>query len=302
MMGGRLTSADELRVRFWGTRGSVCASGLQFTEFGGHTPCVEIRCGERLFIVDAGTGLSALGAELGPSVPANVDILFSHLHLDHIGGLPFFKPAMLSPHRTIRTYCGNLDGESAMEALERIFAPPLFPVRLGQLPARFEHQGFRAGETLTFDDGAEVLTHPLSHPGGATGFRFTHGSRSVCYISDIEHSEPWPDPGLMDFVRDADLMIYDGMFAEADYGNCRGWGHSTWQKGVDLAKAANVKALAIFHLYPGHTDEYLRKIEAELQAAMPTAFIARERQSIALSPADGELVADRAKPAKVRAV
>jgi phosphoribosyl 1,2-cyclic phosphodiesterase len=304
----RAAPSDQLQIRFWGVRGSICSSGPQFVEFGGHTPCVEIRCGERLFIVDAGTGLSAFGGELAASAPKEVDILLSHLHLDHIGGLPFFKPALLSNDRVIRTYCGNLEGESAMASFERIFAPPLFPIRLGQFPARFEHHGFRAGETLTFDDGATVDTHLLNHPGGATGFRFKHGGRTVCYISDVEHSEPWPDPDLAKFVRNADLMIFDGMFCDTEYGNCRGWGHSTWQKGVDLAQAAHVKALAIFHHYPGHDDNFLKASEIKMQAKMPTAFIARERQFIALSPVDEEApvdkeaVAERPEPAKVPAV
>jgi phosphoribosyl 1,2-cyclic phosphodiesterase len=298
----RAEPSDPLQIKFWGVRGSTCASGPQFVEFGGHTPCVEIRCGERLFIVDAGTGLAALGSELGTSAPKEVDILLSHLHLDHIGGLPFFKPALLSKDRVIRTYCGHLEGESAMASLERLFAPPLFPIRLGQLPARFEHHGFRAGETLTFDDGASVETHLLNHPGGATGFRFRHGGRSVCYISDIEHSDHWPDPALVKFVQDADLVIYDGMFSDNEYPGCRGWGHSTWEKGVELARDANVKALAIFHHYPGHDDAFLKAAEAQMQTVMPTAFVARERQTVSLPTIDGELVADRLKPAKVPAV
>lgn len=270
-------------------------------EFGGHTACVEIRCGERLFIVDAGTGISALGSALGEDVPDTIDILLSHLHLDHVGGLPFFKPA-LTKERLVRTYCGNLDGESAMASFDKLFSPPLFPVRLGQFPARFEHVGFRAGETLSFDGGINVETHPLNHPGGATGYRFRHGNRSVCYISDVEHTEAWPDKGLADFVRDADLMIYDGMFSEAEYPRCQGWGHSTWEKGVELAQGAGVKSLAIFHLYPGHDDAFVRVQEAEMQAVMPTAFVARERQSIILEISGTETVADRPEAAKVPAI
>lgn len=292
----RVASADALQIRFWGVRGSTCASGPPFVEFGGHTPCVEIRCGERLFIVDAGTGISALGAALGAAAPQKIDILLSHLHLDHVSGLPFFKPTLLSRDRVIRTYCGNLDGESAKSALDRLFAPPLFPITLDQVPARFEHHGFKAGEILTFEDGITVGTHPLNHPGGATGYRFHHRGRSVCYISDIEHSDPWPDPGLASFIRNTDLMIYDGMFSDAEYSYCKGWGHSTWQKGVELAKAAGVKALAIFHVSPGHDDTFLKATEKEMQAVMPTAFIARERQGIALAPAD-EAVAGKAKAA-----
>ena len=269
-----------LRIRFWGVRGSVCASGREFVEFGGHTPCVEVRCGERLFIVDAGTGITRLGGLLGADAPRDIDILLSHLHLDHVTGLPFFKPALMPP-RTIRTWCGNLGGESAKAALDRLYAPPLFPITLDQLPARFEHHGFKAGATLRFGD-ISVATHPLNHPNGATGYRFEHGGRSVCYISDIEHTQLWPPPDLVTFVRNADVVIYDGMFTEAEYPACKGWGHSTWEKGVELCRAADAKALAIVHLSPKHDDTSLRAQELAIQRSMPTAFVARESQELTL--------------------
>jgi phosphoribosyl 1,2-cyclic phosphodiesterase len=274
---------DALQVRFWGVRGSLSTSGRRFCEFGGHTPCVEVRCGSRLFVVDAGSGLAALGAALGAGAPPEIDILLSHLHLDHVGGLPFFKPAILGD-RTIHVHCGSRDGETAEAVLDRIFAPPLFPVQLDQLPARFAHHGFAAGETLIFPDGHRVETHPLNHPDGCSGFRFAHRGRSFCYISDIEHTDPWPDPDLVSFIAGADLVVYDGMFAESEYTRCKGWGHSTWQKGVELAQAADVGALGIFHLYPQHDDAYLRGVEAEMKDVMPTAFIAREGQLMAFAP------------------
>lgn len=286
-----------LELRFWGVRGSVASSGPEFAEFGGHTPCLEVRCGERLFVVDAGTGISALGAHHGAGLPAEIDVLFSHLHLDHTTGLVFFKPAVLDPNRTIHTYCGNLGGESAAAALDRLYAPPLFPITLDVLPGRFVHHGFRAGEPLTFADGSVVETLPLNHPGGATGYKFRHAGRTACYISDVEHGEDWPDPALVRFCADADLVVFDGMFTESEYPRCRGWGHSTWQKGVELCRAARAKALAIVHLHPGHDDATLRRIEAELKAAMPGAFLARERQSVVLAPLAGK----RGRAARVAA-
>jgi phosphoribosyl 1,2-cyclic phosphodiesterase len=297
------TQNDVLQVRFWGTRGSTPVAGVDYVEFGGSTPCVEIRCGERLFIVDAGTGLMPLGADLGDKAPAEIDILLSHLHLDHVGGLPFFKPAILDRTRVIHTWAGHLGGAGAGEALERLFSPPIFPVSLGQLPTRFIHHGFRAGETLKFGDGAIVDTLPLNHPGGATGYRFRHRGRCVCYISDLEHTDPWPDPTLAEFVHDADLVIYDAMFSSAEYCSCVGWGHSTWEKGVELCEAAGVKALAIFHLYPGHKDAFLREREAEIQNVMPTAFIPRDRQRLTFAPIRGRhaAVADVTVPAKLPA-
>jgi phosphoribosyl 1,2-cyclic phosphodiesterase len=279
-------SNDALTVRFWGVRGSTCASGPEFVEFGGHTPCVEIRCGERLFVVDAGTGILPLGGALGAAAPREIDILLSHLHLDHVSGLPFFKPAVLGTDRVIRTHCGILGGQSAAAILDRLFSPPLFPIRLGQLPARFEHHGFKAGEPLVFPDGVAVDTHLLNHPDGATGFRFRHRGRCICYISDIEHSDPWPNPELAAFIRRSDLVIYDGMFFENEYTACKGWGHSTWQKGVQLCQAADVKSVAIFHLYPCHDDDALKAMESEMKRVMPGAFVARERHSLAFAPVE----------------
>lgn len=266
---------DALHVKFWGVRGSIAAAGSRYEEFGGNTPCVEIRLGARLVVIDAGSGLGPLGLHLAGTEERDIDILLSHLHLDHIGGLPFFKPALM-PGRRIRLYCGNLQGESAEEALSRIYSPPLFPVALSQLPGRFENIGFRSGDTLELTGGTRIGTIPLNHPGGATGYRLNHGSRAVCYISDIEHSDPWPPPKLQEFIAGADLVIYDGMFSEVEYLRCQGWGHSTWQKGVALCQAAGVENLAIFHLHPLHDDEYLRGVEREVKAAMPGAFLARE--------------------------
>jgi phosphoribosyl 1,2-cyclic phosphodiesterase len=260
-------------------------SGPQFAEFGGRTACVEIRCGSRLVVVDAGTGLAALGDEIGDDAPAEIDILLSHLHLDHVNGLPFFKPALCGG-RVMRTYCGNLEGASARDVLERLYSPPLFPVGLDQLPSRFEHVGFRAGETLRLAGDLAVKTIPLHHPGGATGFRLDHRGRSVCYISDIEHTVPWPPEALARFVEGTDLLIYDGMFSEAEYCTCVGWGHSTWQKGVALAKAANAKALAVFHLHPAHDDEHLRGVERAVKAEMRDAFVARDGQALVFAPVD----------------
>ena len=274
---------DALTVRFWGVRGSIAASGEAFRDFGGHTPCVEVRCGSRLFVVDAGTGISALGVELGTGAPPEIDVVLSHLHLDHVGGLPFFKPALMGD-RLVRIHCGNLRGETAAEALDRLFAPPLFPISLSQLPGQVEHVGFKAGEDLTFADGYVASTIPLNHPGGATGYRFGHRGRAMCYISDIEHQEPWPPPDLAEFVRNADLVIFDGMFSETEYLRCQGWGHSTWQKGVALCEAAGVSQLAVYHLHPQHTDEYLRDQERQLKAAMPGAFLARQGAVLAYPP------------------
>lgn len=269
---------DALSLRFWGVRGSTPTTGPRYAAYGGHTPCVEIRLGERLFIIDAGSGIAPLGVALAETVAGRVDILFSHLHLDHIQGLPFFRPAACRL-RELHLHCGNLDGATAEAALERVFSPPIFPIRLTDLLVPIIHHGFRAGDTLHFPDGIEVRTVPLNHPSGAVGYRFDHAGRSVCYLSDNEHTQPWPAPALVEFVRGADLVVYDAMFTADDYMPCKGWGHSTWEAGVELMRAAGADELAVFHHHPLRDDAALDRIEAELKAVYPRGFLARQGAS-----------------------
>jgi len=276
------TVLGDLTVRFWGARGSFPAAGADFVRFGGNTACVEICLGDRMFIVDAGSGLIKAGKAMMSRLPSRIDILFSHLHHDHVSGLPFFAPA-LGGRCGIRTYCGNLGGASARQALDTMFSPPLFPVMLDMFPSRFEHVGFDAGETLHFD-AIDVATCPLAHPGSCTGYRFDHGGRSVCYISDIEHSEPWPAPHLVRFCQGADLVIYDCMYTATEYPCCKGWGHSTWNAGLALCKAAGAKRMAAFHHNPLHDDNDLEAMEAEIDAASPGSFVAREGQLLVFRP------------------
>ena len=277
----RSPTGSQLSVTFWGTRGSLPIPGPSTLVYGGHTCCVEVRLGSRLFMIDAGSGFEAAGVAFAKAgeCPARVDLLLSHLHHDHIMGLPFFPP-MLAARQAITTYCGNLGGQSAAAALDKAFAPPLFPITLDQFPGQYEHVGFKAGETLVFDDGISVATCPLRHPGGATGYRFDHAGHSVCYISDIEHEDTGPDPRVVDFCRDADLVIYDAMFTTTELPRCRGWGHSTWEAGVDLCRAADARALAAFHHHKHHDDAAMAAIDADVARALPGSFAAREGQTI----------------------
>ena len=271
----------DLSVRFWGTRGSLPMPGPDTIVYGGNTCCVELRLGSRLFIVDAGSGFEAAGRAMTllGSGTGRIDLLLSHLHHDHVSGLPFFSP-ILKEKGALRVFCGNQGGDSAKAALDHMFAPPLFPVTLDVLPGRIEHVGFRAGETLAFEDGITIATCPLRHPGGATGYRFDHGGRRVCYVSDMEHVDTGPDDDVVSFCRDADLVIYDAMFTEAELPRCRGWGHSTWNAGVMLCRAAGAGALAAFHHHKSHDDATLAAIEAELVEALPGSFVAREGQTV----------------------
>ena len=280
----RAATQSGLSIRFWGTRGSLPRPGADFLRYGGNTTCVEVRLGDRLFIIDAGSGIEAAGRALLDGMPKTVDILLSHLHHDHVSGLPFF-PLALDSKAIIRTYCGNLGGDSAEAALDRMFSPPLFPVRLSIFPCGWHHKGFRAGETLIFDDAIEVRTCPLIHPGGATAYRFDHQGRSLCYVSDLEHEPGAPDAALVALCEGADLIVYDSMFTEGEFQACRGWGHSTLAAGTLLCRTAGAKALVATHHHIRHTDDMLDVLDAELGRMMPGSFLAREGQVVRLAAA-----------------
>ena len=270
-----------LQIKFWGTRGSMPRPGPETLRYGGNTTCVEVRLGDRVFIIDAGSGIEAAGRSMLDRRPLEFDILFSHLHHDHIAGLPFFPPA-LNAAATISTHCGNLEGASAEAAFDKMFAPPLFPVTLSVLPGQFIHKGFQSGSPLIFPDGIVVETCPLPHPGGSTAYRFDHGGKSMCYISDVEHTPGVIDPSLVRFCEGADLVIYDTMFTDQEFQACRGWGHSTLGAGVALCRASGARALVGTHHHMRHTDVMLDGIDAELRTLLPGSFMAREGMTVRL--------------------
>lgn len=267
-----------MTVKIWGARGSVPAPGPDRAEFGGNTPCVEVLAGDEVIIIDAGTGIVPLGQCLKARGAKRITLLLSHLHHDHTAGLPFFKP-LFDRSVELSIYCGMLDGASAKAALDAVFHPPFFPVNFSTMAPHVRHHGFTAGDTLKFGD-VTVDTTPLNHPGGATAFRFRRQGKVFIYATDVEHLEPEPDPAMVDFVRESDLLIYDTMFDAETVCGCEGWGHSTWEGGVALAAAAGVRTLAGFHHNPMFDDARLAAQEAAMKRRQPGSFFCREGQTI----------------------
>lgn len=262
-------------VRFWGVRGSASCAGPEWARYGGNTACVEVRCGERLLIFDAGTGLQRLGVALrGQAVDA--DMLLSHTHLDHVSGIPFFGP-FYDPRSTFRLHAGHLRPEHSIdEALQLFMAPPLFPVPPAVFAAKIVHNDFVAGTVLDLGQGIIVRTQPLHHPNRATAYRVEYLGKSVCYVTDTEHVPGELDAGILDLIRGADVVIYDCTYTDAEYPAHVGWGHSTWEQGVRLCDAAGAAMLVIFHHDPAHDDGFMDGIAAEAAMRRPGTVVARE--------------------------
>jgi phosphoribosyl 1,2-cyclic phosphodiesterase len=267
----------EFLVRFWGVRGSIAASGPSTARYGGNTSCIEVRCGGRLVILDAGTGLRYLGTRLLGEAPIDSDLFFTHTHFDHVCGLPFFKP-FFQPQNSFRLWAGHLGGGMTMHRVMReLMMAPLFPVPPEIFKARMEYCDFMAGDTLTPASGITVRTAVLNHPDGATGYRVEYGGKSVCYVTDTEHVPGAPDRNVLGLIEGADIVIYDCMYTDEEYAKSYvGWGHSTWQEAVRLCKAAGAKKLVVFHHDPDHDDDKMDAIGREVAAAMPGAVVARE--------------------------
>ncbi len=275
------TMQSAITVRFWGVRGSVACAGPQTLRYGGNTSCVEVRCGNRLFVFDAGTGMRPLGEKLAQAAsPLDGDIFFSHCHLDHIIGLPFFGPAY-TPGNHFRLWAGHLLPDRRLkEVLYQLMETPLFPVPPDIFKADIEYHDFHAGETLTPQADITIRTASLNHPDGATGYRIEHAGRSVAYITDTEHRPDGPDKNVLALADRVNLMIYDATYTDEEYGQHTGWGHSTWQEGIRLADAAGVGQLVIFHHDPGHDDTFMDRIAAAAAALRPGTVVAIEGSTI----------------------
>lgn len=262
-------------------RGSIACPGIEYSRYGGNTLCLEVRCGSRLLIFDAGSGLRLLGQHIDQSGPVDADLFFTHSHLDHVGGLPFFTSAF-RPGNKFRFWSGHLqNNDMAMrDVIGRLMSSPLFPVPIEVFQADLEFKDFAPGTEIEIDDAVHIRTAPLNHPQGAVGYRVEFEGKSICYVSDTEHFEGRVDENIVGLVQDADIVIYDATYTDEEYPKYVGWGHSTWQEGVKLCDAANVKQLVLFHHDPGHDDAAMDVIARNATAERPGTLVASEGMTL----------------------
>ena len=228
--------------------------------YGTNTPCVQIINGDESVICDAGSGIRDLGKQLvsmGPKMPKDIHILMSHLHWDHIQGFPFFIPAYIQDV-TINIYGCHDTIEDAMTLQQET---PTFPVALRDMGSNIQFHTLDVNESYSIA-GMDIDIIEQPHPGTSYGYRFRTNQASVIYSTDAEHTEESQDDDypFLDFIRDADLLIFDGQFNLADHLFTKQyWGHSSNLVGIELAARAGVKNLCLFHSEHTFTDNELQK-------------------------------------------
>jgi len=249
--------------------------------YGGNTPCVEVSTPDTLLIIDAGTGIVALGEEIKSRSPIEGHILFSHTHWDHIQGFPFFVP-LFSAENHFTLYGVGKVAERLRSILKGQMERAFFPVRLEELSAQLTFVSLAVGEHPIGD--ILVESEILAHPNGVLAFRLSEGERSVVYASDVELCQPAARDKLTHFARGCDLLIADAQYSPEEYaGGKVGWGHGTWKDAAIAARQAGVGQLALFHHDPNRTDQQVADFERQAREIFPDTVAAREGMVIDLS-------------------
>jgi len=298
-----MAKTQHFLVRFWGVRGSYPAPGPQTVRHGGNTTCVEVQVGTHTIILDAGSGLIRLGRDLlrrANGGELSLSLLITHGHGDHLVGFPFFTP-LFDPHTRISIFGPRLAGQSIEQLVTPIMSPPYFPVDLRTLPSgrtfytliNDEHIIWRDGESEpmvrdknddSLDAEVRVICHSTEcHPlNGALVYHIEHAGRRLVFATDVEWNGE-PEAGFITLAKGADLLIHDAQYTTEDYKHAKhGYGHSTAKMATDVAHAAQVRRLVLFHHEPTYDDNQLDRMEEEARASFANTYSACDGMEIDL--------------------
>jgi phosphoribosyl 1,2-cyclic phosphodiesterase len=265
-----------MRVRVWGCRGSVAAPGPDTIRYGGNTSCVEVRLESgHVLVLDAGTGMRPLGVIMQDDLPDEIHILLTHLHLDHLQGLGFFRPLYIPGHE-IHVWGPTSPVQDLATRIAMYLSPPLFPVHLDDVPSNIEFHN--APEQAVTIGSATIRAAKVTHQGPTVGYRIEEGGRALVYVPD---HEPLPGGDLRSVPTEwmsghhlacgADVLMHDAQYRDHEYGAHVGWGHSSIADTIEFACRSEVDEVLLFHHDPYHSDEDLEELLKEARAHWPHA-------------------------------
>jgi phosphoribosyl 1,2-cyclic phosphodiesterase len=314
--------ADALTIKFWGVRGSYPTPGVGTVKYGGNTACVEINAGDKTLILDAGTGIIPLGRDLARRAtaqkhPLEVTLLFSHLHHDHTQGFPFFAPAYM-PNAKLHIFGPGVSPESLEKVLENNQSPTTFPVGLREMAASKDIRSLRETQVIVWNEAGVRVTDIASigeasigsdedaltvrihksyaHPGGVYVYRISWHGQSIVYATDTE-GYVGTDRRLVQFARRADLLIHDAQYVEKHYRgqmtgfpSTQGYGHSTATMACEVAVAAKVGTLVLFHHDPAYEDSVVDELEHKARMKFERTVAAYE--GLVLTPGSSSIGRD----------
>lgn len=270
-----------MKIKFFGTRGSIPVCDKECQEFGGNTPSILLQTENRVGILDAGTGIRQLGKELLACEEKHCDeiyLAFSHFHWDHIQGFPFFQPAYDPEKKLI---IGLIGRGSKMHDLKTILETQMsqdyFPLPMTEMGSTIR---FMQSDNNKFNDKYFTITSTEHiHPGGAYSYRVEAEGKILVYCTDVEHPNGI-DERVVNIAKDADILIHDGQYTPDELRGKKGWGHSSFTQAIEVAKRAKVRKLILTHHDPDHTDVMLHEIENESQKLFDDVVLARDGMEV----------------------
>jgi len=243
-----------------------------------------MQCGEHRLLFDAGSGLLPAGKSLLSEGISNFNLFFSHCHYDHIIGLPYFAP-LFDPRSGVTVWSGHTGGwMTTRQIITEFIRPPWFPIQIDECRARLKTRDFSPHDVLEPAAGIRVRTGNLNHPGGAVGYRVEWEGRSVAMITDTEHVPGAFDAEVLSLIEGVDLFLYDTTYTEDEMAHKKGYGHSTWQHAIELAKLSGARNVAFIHHSPLRTDAEIETIDRLAMDQFANAFSAREGQIFDIGP------------------
>ncbi|MEA5450227.1 MBL fold metallo-hydrolase [Leptolyngbya sp. CCNP1308] len=279
---GPAAPSPAFTLTFWGVRGNIPSPGADTVRYGGNTACVEVQVGGQRLIFDGGTGLWVLGRHLmAQGQPVSAHLFFTHTHWDRIQGFPFFSPAFAPATRLDIYGAQALNGASIKQRLMEQMLRPNFFKPLQTMAAAMTFHNIAAGEPIAL---ADVLVEPwsLNRHTSALGYRVSWGDRVLVYATDTDPTQTSVDPNLLMLASGADVLIFDGTYADAAYSEPNGSGLAPWHLGIEVAQASQVKHLVLFHHNPCHSDDQLDQLELQVQDDFAHASLAREGMTLDL--------------------